>query len=127
MIRVTTASRLHFGLFRLPAKGGLRMPVRHFGGVGLMIDKPGARLSAAPAEVWSATGPCAERVLAYAQEFLHNCPEIPPHAFALAVERAAPEHVGLGTGTQLALGFAKALAMALGRPDWDSALLARRV
>jgi beta-RFAP synthase len=133
MIRVTTPSRLHFGLFRLPADEGdfrpdlgdkLTLPARSFGGVGLMIDKPGVQVSVAPAKAWSATGPLAERALAFAQTFLGSSPELAPHPFAITVEHCAPEHAGLGTGTQLGLAVSRALAAALGRPDWPSALLA---
>ena len=54
MIRLASPSRLHFGLFRLPAEedgfwtdlqGNPIVPARHFGGVGLMIDKPGVQVS----------------------------------------------------------------------------------
>jgi beta-ribofuranosylaminobenzene 5'-phosphate synthase len=134
MIRLASPSRLHFGLFRLPSPeawpdlgGNFTVPARHFGGVGLMIDKPGIQMSAAPAKVWSATGPLAERALAYAHEFLQNSPDIEPQAFALNIEHCAPEHVGLGTGTQLGLTVAKALATALGRPDLDAVQCAGRV
>src|ERR1700730_6080688 len=119
MVRVTTPSRLHFGLFRLLTEqsdldrvGSGALAARHFGGVGLMIDKPGIEVSVVPAKTWSATGPLADRALAYAQTFLRNSPELGPQAFTLTVEHCAPEHVGLGTGTQLALAVAKALAMA---------------
>jgi len=134
MIRLASPSRLHFGLFRLPTpeawpdlSGKLSVPARHFGGVGLMIDKPGIQLTVAPAKVWSATGPLAERALAYSHELLQNSPDLGPQAFALNIEHCAPEHVGLGTGTQLGLTVAKALATALGRPDLDAVQCAGRV
>jgi beta-ribofuranosylaminobenzene 5'-phosphate synthase len=128
MIRVTAPSRLHFGLFHIPSEqdAGAPIPPRQYGGVGLMIDKPGVELSLSPAKAWSATGPCADRAFAFAQEFMRQCPGSKA-TFALAVERCAAEHVGLGTGTQLGLAVAKALAIALGRPDWHAAELARRV
>jgi beta-RFAP synthase len=135
MIRVTAPSRLHFGLFRLPteqddktdATADVLLPARQFGGVGLMIDKPGVQISLTEAQAWSASGPSAERALAYAHLFLRNCPELEPRAFSIFVDHCAPEHAGLGTGTQLGLAVAKALAVALGKPDWDAATLAGRV
>ena len=129
MTRITTPSRLHFGLFRLPSEqdGNLAVPARHYGGVGLMIDKPGVEVSIAPAKTWSAHGPLADRALAYAQAFMSYNAEKESLAFAVTIERCAPEHVGLGTGTQLGLAIAKALAVALGHTEWDAALLARRV
>jgi beta-ribofuranosylaminobenzene 5'-phosphate synthase len=136
MIRVSAPSRLHFGLLRLPAaddgfwpdrEGNPTISARRFGGVGLMISQPGVQVSLAPAHDWSATGPCARRALAYARQFLRNSPELEPRAFALTVERCAPEHVGLGTGSQLGLTVARALSVALGRSEWDACWLGRRL
>jgi beta-RFAP synthase len=134
MVRIIAPSRLHFGLFRLQAAqdtfdpaDGQPFAARRFGGVGLMIDKPGVTVHVTPTKSWSATGPLADRALAYAQAFSRNSPELAPQAFAVTVERCAPEHIGLGTGTQLALAVAKALATAQGHLDWDASLLASRV
>jgi beta-RFAP synthase len=129
MIRVTTASRLHFGLLNLTPGGsstetGLS---RRFGGVGLMVEKPGLRLTATEAEDWSADGPLAERALAFARRFVQSLPaDFPARPHHLVVEQAPPEHVGLGTGTQLGLATARALAAAY-RLGLDVPELARRV
>jgi beta-RFAP synthase len=131
MIRVRTASRLHFGLLSLPSAGDERwpnlhgeavLPARRFGGVGLMVEAPGVEVAVAPAPAWSAEGPLAERALIFARRFAQT---LPPHR--LVVEQCAPGHSGLGTGTQLALAVARALAVEAGRPDMDAAELARRV
>ena len=125
MIRVQAPSRLHFGLFSIPGEdrrlgnwpdldGSLTIPARHFGGVGLMIDRPGIELTVMPAETWTAAGPSADRALGYAQRFckaLHV-----QQAFEISVHRCAPEHVGLGTGTQLGLAVARGIATATGQP-----------
>jgi beta-RFAP synthase len=90
-----------------------------------MIEKPGIRLTAEPAGDWSATGPLAERALAFAAQFAQSCSEqLPPHR--LVVEQCAPEHVGLGVGTQLGMAVAKALAVSMKR-DYEAADLARLV
>src|SRR5437870_2060198 len=136
MIRVTAASRLHFGLFALPARGVTHwpnaegkptIPARHFGGVGLMIDQPGLQVSIRPASAWSASGPSAQRALVFGQRFVAELPEQERLCFEIAVERCAPEHVGLGTGTQLALATARAIALATHHRNWDAIELARRV
>jgi beta-RFAP synthase len=48
-------------------------------------------------------------------------------AFEITVERCAREHAGLGTGTQLALAVAKALARLTGLCHEEAPALARRV
>jgi beta-ribofuranosylaminobenzene 5'-phosphate synthase len=136
MIRVTAPARLHFGLLSLPAEGEdfwpdrqgtPALPVRRFGGVGLMVESPALRLRVEPAPAWSAEGPLAERALAFARCFAQAVPDgsLPPHR--LVIESAPPEHCGFGSGTQLGLAVARALAVAAGLPDLDPAELARRV
>src|SRR5215207_1822870 len=63
MTRVTTGSRLHFGLLRPPPAGG----GRGFGGCGLMVEAPAVRVAVGPARDWSAAGPLADRALAVAR------------------------------------------------------------
>src|SRR5439155_16839913 len=65
MVRVATGSRLHFGLFSMPSSAR-----RNFGGAGLMIERPGVVATVRPAPAWTASGPCAERALALARQFL---------------------------------------------------------
>ncbi len=136
MPRVITSSRLHFGLFALPAEGvthwpnsqgECRVPVRRFGGVGLMIDAPGVEVVVEPAATWSAQGSSSERALAFAKQLIHSLPEPERRAFTISVVRCAPEHAGLGTGTQLGLAVARALALATGHADWNGVELARRI
>ncbi|MHB1524631.1 MAG: beta-ribofuranosylaminobenzene 5'-phosphate synthase family protein [Candidatus Dormibacteria bacterium] len=126
MISVQAFGRLHFGL--LSPEGD--ESGRSFGGVGLMMGQPDLCLHVEPSEFWSAGGPSAERALTFARRFEENSSReensalFPPHR--LRIERALPAHSGLGSGTQLALSVAKALAL-----SWqlrcDLATLARRV
>jgi len=120
-IAVRTPSRLHFGLLAR----GPGAP-RQFGGVGLMIDAPGLEVSARPAADWGADGPLAGRLLQLAARVAERLAEegsAPPPA-RFTVRRAPPEHVGLGTGTQLGLAVARILAASAGRPDPPVAALA---
>jgi beta-ribofuranosylaminobenzene 5'-phosphate synthase len=128
MLRIRTGSRLHFGLFSLGDSP------RRFGGVGLMIEQPGIQLCATPAREWSAEGPLSARVLEFARRFALGIaltnesgtayhPLTPQH---FLVGRAAPEHAGLGTGTQLGLATARLLAEACGLRE-SHVELARRV
>jgi beta-ribofuranosylaminobenzene 5'-phosphate synthase len=118
MAIVQTSSRLHFGLLSLPPQNTSRsadfgtFPSRRFGGVGLMVERPGIRLRAELARTWSATGPLADRVLAFASRFASSAPApgVRQAPCAFMIEEASPEHVGLGTGTQLGLAVGRALA-----------------
>jgi beta-ribofuranosylaminobenzene 5'-phosphate synthase len=134
MIRVEAPSRLHFGVLSLPPRehwpnldGEEAVPARWFGGVGLMVREPGVRLTVRPANEWSADGPLGDRALAFARRFIQDCrpEEVPPQH--IEVERCAPEHMGLGAGTQLGLAVARALAVASGFPTSDAPDLAWRV
>ncbi|MBV9122731.1 MAG: beta-RFAP synthase [Planctomycetes bacterium] len=137
MIRVQAGSRLHFGLLSFPAsprwanhRGQETIPARRFGGVGLMVQKPGVQIAVRPSVSWSAEGPFAERILTFARQFVQTWAArtsaiLPPHH--LILEKSAPEHAGLGTGTQLGLAIGRALAAAGGCPDLDSVAIARLV
>lgn len=132
MTRIVAPSRLHFGLFNLPSTDHERwpgidglpgLPIRQFGGIGLMIDRPGLTVRVEPSDNWHAQGPHAERALEFAKHFMQD----DPRRWAIVVEDAPPEHVGLGVGTQLGLSVAKALAVETGHEDRPAAELARRV
>jgi beta-RFAP synthase len=120
MIRVQTGSRLHFGLLNLsPDKmwtnwlGEEVLPARHYGGVGLMVERPGLRLTAEPAVEWTADGPLAERVLGCAKRIVRHVSRENLQPLHFQVCEALPEHMGLGSGTQLALAVARAMAAGL--------------
>ncbi len=134
MIRVQAPSRLHFGLLSIPAgthwpnrHGEETLPARRFGGVGLMIESPGVRLTVQPAPEWAATGPLGERALGYARRFVQTVPAEVVQPQRLEIEASAPEHAGLGSGTQLGLAVARALAAAFGMANLGTVELARRI
>jgi beta-ribofuranosylaminobenzene 5'-phosphate synthase len=133
MIRVCAPSRLHFGLLSLSSAekwpnllGEPAVPARRFGGVGLMLERPGIQLTAQPSADWSAQGALAERALTYARRFAQTFPAEVVRPHRLIIESTAPEHMGLGTGTQLGMAVARALAVAFGMPDMDAVELAKR-
>lgn len=108
-LRVRTASRLHFGLL-----GWGTESIRQFGGVGLMVERPGIELVAEPACEWSLEGPLADRVRSLVLKILDHSSQdsdLPtgsgPARFRVVA--APPEHVGLGVGTQLSLAIVRAL------------------
>lgn len=116
---VEAPARLHFGVLDLAGRLG-----RHFGGLGAAIPAPSLLLEAAPARELSATGPDADRALEFARRFLGF------HGRAaggsLTVHKTIPSHAGLGSGTQLGLAVARALAEMHGLPS-DPVDLARAV
>jgi beta-RFAP synthase len=124
MTHVSSGSRLHFGLFRLPPAGPWPSGERFYGGVGLMVDRPGVRVAVEPARDWSATGPLAERALTIARRCAAAHPDL-SRPQRITVEECPPEHVGLGTGTQLSLTVARALNTSCGRDDLSPVELAR--
>ncbi|WP_342162668.1 beta-ribofuranosylaminobenzene 5'-phosphate synthase family protein [Methylobacterium sp. SD21] len=118
-VRIEAPARLHFGFLDL--HGGLG---RRFGSVGLAIDSPSLILTARPADSLQAEGPEAERVRRYAEAAAAHLGVGTRVAFR--VEQAIPAHAGFGSGTQLALAVAAALARLAGRPfspeDFSNAL-----
>jgi beta-RFAP synthase len=121
-LRLVAPSRLHFGLLAY----GSEAP-RRFGGLGLMVERPGLELSARPSAAWSVEGGPEERVLELAARVAEGLAArgvaAPPTAFE--VRRAPAEHVGLGSGTQLGLAVARLVATLAGLPDLPATDLAR--
>lgn len=144
MIEIHAHARLHFGLLDcgmpppwVNVDGEAVAPGRRFGGVGLMIDQPRLTIRARPAATWQARGPLADRVLAVARRLVQAAPpatvvgrqgqltgnirdalpSFPPLEFV--VDEAPPEHCGFGSGTQLELAVAWAMAASVG--NWSPA------
>jgi beta-RFAP synthase len=103
VIRVSAPSRLHFGLWSLDGGSG-----RKFGGVGAMVEQPRLKLSIQDAAKLEAIGPRASRSLAAARRWVEFHGQSALHCRIELLE-SPPEHVGLGSGTQLALAIAAGL------------------
>ena len=103
VVYVESAGRLHFGVLDL--RGALG---RWFGGIGTPAPAPSVLVSAQPADTLTVDGEDAARAEAFARQFLERV-GIRGGAY-VRVHRALPSHVGLGSGTQLALAVARALA-----------------
>jgi beta-ribofuranosylaminobenzene 5'-phosphate synthase len=102
-VRVEAPARLHLGMLAVAGDGP-----RRFGGVGVSVSRPAAVVEARPADELSAEGVDAERALAFARR-CHERLGLAGGAHLRVVE-AIPPHVGLGSGTKLALAVAQALA-----------------
>lgn len=116
VVHVEAHARLHFGVLDLRGDLG-----RWFGGIGAAAPAPTLSVSVRPASQLEVRGPDAGR----ARELTHRALEHYRirHGVDLVVERAIPSHVGLGSGTQLALAVAGAIA-ALFDIRTDASLLA---
>jgi beta-RFAP synthase len=108
-VRVEAPARLHLGMLAVAGDGP-----RRFGGLGVSIGRPAVVVEAQPADELSAEGADADRALGFAR----RCQEALGLAGGahLRVVEAIPPHVGLGSGTKLALAVAQALATLHGRP-----------
>ena len=106
-VYVKTPARLHLGLIDLNGDLG-----RMFGGLGVGINRPNVVLEAEPSEKLVITGEKAEQVKNLASRFLETY-NIKSSA-TINVKQVIPEHAGLGSGTQLSLAVATALAKLFG-------------
>lgn len=102
-VYVKTPARLHLGLIDLNGDLG-----RIFGGLGVGISCPNVILEAQQSKQFTVAGEKAEAVTALARRFFEAY-HVQPNV-SLFVKQTIPEHVGLGSGTQLALAVAVALA-----------------
>jgi beta-ribofuranosylaminobenzene 5'-phosphate synthase len=102
-IRVEAPARLHLGMLAVAGGGA-----RRFGGLGVSVSHPAVVLEAQPADELSVEGAETERALTFARR-CRDALGLPGGAH-LRVLEAIPPHVGLGSGTKLALAVAQALA-----------------
>ena len=100
---VEAPARLHFGVLDL--RGALG---RSFGGIGAAAPAPTLLVSACPADTLEVEGEAADRAAGFARRFLAHYGLT--GGVRLYVHRTLPSHAGLGSGTQLALAVARALA-----------------
>jgi len=113
---VEAPARLHFGVLDL--RGALG---RWFGGIGAAAPEPTLLLSARLDRTLGVEGADAERAEQFARSFVAH------HGLQggarITIDRALPRHAGLGSGTQLALAVARALAELHGLPTEAAALV----
>lgn len=115
-VRVTAPARLHIGFLDLNGDLG-----RRFGSIGLAVDRPALSLRLSRAATPSVSGAevmRAHRYLAAASAALGV-----RGPYDLVVAGAIPPHAGFGSGTQLAIAIAAAVARLEGLP-FDPAAVA---
>lgn len=125
-VTVTTGARLHFGLLAHGLAQG-QAGSREFGGIGVMIDRPGfvVRAAIAPVDalrcgVWQER---VETLLAGLRTSRESGLFTGP--LRLDIDQSPPAHAGLGSGTQLGMAVAKCLSVLSGEPEPAAVDLAR--
>ncbi|WP_049920965.1 beta-ribofuranosylaminobenzene 5'-phosphate synthase family protein [Halopiger djelfimassiliensis] len=101
---VTAGARLHIGFQNLSLARR-----RLYGGIGVGLTEPRLSVTAEPAAEVDAADPLVREYATRAVDVL----DVP--GVAVRLERRLPRHVGLGSGTQLALAILAATARAHGR------------
>lgn len=104
---LSAPSRLHLGLFPGPAG-----QAGYFGGAGIMLTHPRTTIRFHPAAERKVHGVRAARAAAFVDRWLSAEPQA-ARSFDLNVIEAPAEHVGLGSGTQLALTIGVGLQLFL--------------
>jgi beta-ribofuranosylaminobenzene 5'-phosphate synthase len=116
-VRVEAPARLHMGMLDASGEGP-----RRFGGLGVGVTWPAVVVQASTSDELTVEGPEAERALAVAERCRDALGE--PLGARVRVLEAIPPHVGLGSGTKLALAVTAALCALAGRSR-DPAEMAR--
>ncbi|MDD5322408.1 MAG: GHMP kinase [Methylococcales bacterium] len=101
-VSVIAPARLHMGFIDLSGSLG-----RHFGSIGVALNEHATRLSVTSADRRTITGPSAQRAdkcLTMLCQALDVSDKL-----NITIEAAIPEHVGLGSGTQMSLAIGSAL------------------
>ncbi len=111
-VEVRAPARWHLGMMSFGVPGA-----RSFGGVGVMLDRPGVHVRLRRAERFEARGLLAERAIRFARD----CAQLwsPAEACAIDVLAAPRSHVGLGSGTQLGLAVAAGMRHLFRPPGGD--------
>jgi len=106
-VTVTVPGRLHAGFVDLNGDLG-----RRFGSLGIALDAPVTRVTVMPGKGLTISGVDADRARTYAERVIRHYRL--GADMALRVESAIPDHVGLGSGTQLCLAVGTAVSRFFG-------------
>lgn len=106
-IYIKAPARLHLGFLDL--HGGLG---RSFGSVGLCIEGLYSALTISPASSFEVVGPSAGRVMHYTEQITSHFSL--DNDFRIDIKQSIPEHMGLGSGTQLSLATGIAITQMKG-------------
>ncbi len=112
MLTVRTPCRLHFGLLAMGDHDA-----RQYGGVGVMVRRPDVVVRVEPSESFAGHAKAASFARRFAQRAVERglCERVDP--VAVDVVRTPRPHTGMGTGTQMGMAIAHAMATLSGLGD----------
>ncbi|MCK9607238.1 MAG: GHMP kinase [Methylomonas sp.] len=102
-VTVLAPARLHMGFIDLSGALG-----RHFGSIGLALNDINTHLTITPAPSLTVNGPCAKRALKAARQLCQLLKL--SENIQIDLSSAIPEHIGLGSGTQMSLAIGAGLS-----------------
>jgi beta-RFAP synthase len=101
-VSVVAPARLHMGFIDLSGSLG-----RHFGSIGVALNEIATRITLSFADQLVVTGPSSAKAIKCVQQL---CKQLSvSDQLKIEIETAIPEHIGLGSGTQMALAIGSAL------------------
>jgi len=103
-IQIITPARLHFGFLEI----NNHYHNNSFGGIGLSIDKFHTKIKMRKNEKKKIKGKCLNKASSFLNTFCRK--KKIKTKFLLNIEKSTPQHIGLGSGTQLALAIGKAVS-----------------
>jgi beta-ribofuranosylaminobenzene 5'-phosphate synthase len=112
-VTVTASSRIHIGLLDLGRATG-----RTFGGLGFMLDNPSVQVTAEPHDQTEFVCPTTveRNTKAYiARRIEELVRAIPGRNVRIVINKALPEHVGLGSKTAMTMAALVAAGLATNR------------
>ena len=104
IIQIISPARLHFGFLEINSNQGDNL----LGGIGLSIDKFHTKISMKRNAKIKVKGKTLNKASLFLSTFCRKI-KLKPNFF-LNVEKTSPQHIGLGSGTQLALSIGKAIS-----------------
>ena len=104
IIQIISPARLHFGFLEINSNQGDNL----LGGIGLSIDKFHTKISMKRNVKIKVKGKSLNKASLFLNTFCRKI-KLKPNFF-LNIEKMSPQHIGLGSGTQLALSIGKAIS-----------------
>ncbi|MFO1022453.1 MAG: hypothetical protein U0903_17415 [Planctomycetales bacterium] len=121
---ISTGARLHFGFLSHAPEA-----TRQFGGVGLMVDRPGFKLDvelAAQDEIIAGES-YRNKLSECLEQYRQNSPAAKSAALRIELVQQIPQHCGFGSGTQLGMSLAQGIALLTGEQQLSAVELAQRI